>query len=596
MRAAWWRDVDGTTLRLDLAAGLLGALLVLPQGIAFAQLAGLPPQYGLYTAVVPCVVAALFGSSRHVVSGPTNANSLALFAMLSPLALVASPEYVGLALAVTLLVGLMQLTLGALRLGAVANFISPTVLLGFTCGAATLIAIHALKELLGLDLPSGMGGLEVLSQVAGAALTSPQRIDILALTVGAATLLCAALARRIDKRLPHMLLGLAAGTFIAWAALSPAFAAIIPAPLRHAIATVGAIPGAIPPLSVPSFEWSRVPDLLGIAAALTIVALGQDFSIAKAIAQRSGQRIDPNREFVGQGLSNVAGSFFSSYVSCGSLNRSLPNYEAGARTPLASVFAAILLVVLVSFTAQLLATIPLAAVSGLLLLVAWGLFDLASLRRLARVSRTELAIAGTTFAATITMRLELAILFGTLLALVVYLYRTSRPNMRVLLPDPRSPDRRFTPIEELEQPVHECPQLKLVRMEGSVYFAAVPHVSDRLLEFRRDHPGQKHLLIPAKSMNFIDAAGADVWERELRERRAQGGDLYFHRPRSAVLELWRQSGFLARLGTDHIFPTKRIAIASIYARMDPEVCKTCPARAFEECAAVATDEPAQPGR
>ncbi len=590
------RDVNAKTLRLDLVAGLLGALLVLPQGIAFAQLAGLPPQYGLYTAIVPCIVAAFFGSSRHVVSGPTNANSLALFAMLSPLALVASPEYVGLALAVTLLVGLMQLTLGALRLGAVANFISPTVLLGFTCGAATLIAIHALKELLGLDLPSGMGALEILLQVARAALTSPQRIDGPALTVGAATLFCAAIARRIDKRLPHMLLALAAGTFIAWAALSPAFDAITPASLRHTVATVGVIPGAIPPFSVPSFEWSRLPDLLGIAAALTIVALGQDISIAKAIALRSGQRIDANREFVGQGLSNVAGSFFSSYVSCGSLNRSLPNYEAGAHTPLAAVFAAILLVALVSFMGPLLAMIPLAAVSALLLLVAWGLFDLASLRRLAQVSRTELAIAGTTFVATITMRLELAILFGTLLSLVVYLYRTSRPNMRVLLPDPRSPERRFTPIEELDQPVQECPQLKLVRMEGSVYFAAVPHVSDRLLEFRRDHPGQKHLLIPAKSMNFIDAAGADVWERELRDRRAGGGDLYFHRPRSEVVEFWRQTGFLARLGTTNVFSTKRIAIASIYARMDPEVCKTCSARAFEECAAIARDEPSQPGR
>ena len=584
MGDAWWRELDASTLRRDLVAGLLGAILVLPQGIAFATLAGLPAQYGIYTAVVPCIVAALFGSSRHVASGPTNANSLALFAMLSPLAAVASPEYIGLALAVTLLVGLMQFTLGALRLGAIASFISPTVLLGFTAGAATLIAIHALKELLGLDLPPGSHSLEVLRAVIVVAWQSPGGIDLLALIVGIVTIIAALAARRVSPRLPFMLLGLVAGTFVAWAAVWPASRELMPASLRHAVATVGLIPSAIPPLSVPHLDWNRLPDILGIAGALTIVALGQDISIAKAIAQRSGQRIDANREFIGQGLSNVAGSFFSSYISCGSLNRSLPNFEAGARTPLASVFSAVLLVALVAFSAPTLAMIPLAAVAASLLMVAWSLFDFAQFRKLAAISGSEFAIASSTFVATLTVRLELAIVVGTLLSLLVYLYRTSRPNMRILLPDPKSPDRRFTPIEDFKQPLKECPQLKLVRMEGSVYFAAAQHVGDRLLEFRRSQPGQKHLLVMVKSMNFIDVAGADVWELELRERRAMGGDLYFHRPRPQVLDLWRKTGFIDRLGVDHIFPSKRAALAAIYSRMNPEICERCTARVFEECA------------
>lgn len=584
MQDAWWRELGAATLRADLVAGLLGAILVLPQGIAFATLAGLPPQYGIYTAVVPCIVAALFGSSRHVASGPTNANSLALFAMLSPLAVVSSPEYVGLALAVTLLVGLMQFALGALRLGAVANFISPTVLLGFTSGAATLIAIHALKEFLGLHLPSGARAFDVLGEFASAALKSPSGIDLLALTVGFATILVALVLRRVNPRLPFMLLGLAAGTFVAWAATWPGFREFVPTALGHPAATVGLIPSAIPPFSIPRLDWNRLPDLLGIAGALTIVALGQDISIAKAIAQRSGQRIDANREFVGQGLSNIAGSFFSSYISCGSLNRSLPNFEAGARTPLAAIFSAVLLVMLVAFSAPILAMIPLAAVAASLLLVAWTLFDFEQFRKLFAISRGEFAIATTTLVATLTMRLELAILFGALLSLVAYLYRTSRPNIRVLLPDPQSPDRRFTPIEDLKEPLPECPQLKLVRMEGSVYFAAVQHVSDKLLEFRRDHPGQKHLLVMVKSMNFVDVAAVSLWEAERRERLAIEGGLYFHRPRPQVLETWQHSGFIDRLGADRIFPSKRVAIASIYPRMDAEVCRRCTARVFEECA------------
>jgi SulP family sulfate permease len=596
MRDAWWRELGPATLRADLMAGLVGAVLVLPQGIAFATLAGLPPQYGIYAAVVPCIVAALFGSSRHVVCGPTNANSLALFAMLSPLAAVYSPQYVALALAVTLLVGILQLALGVFRLGAVANFISPTVLLGFTAGAAALIAIHAMKDLLGLALPAGTRTLDLLAHLADVAWRLPEGIDPLALAVGVVTMVAAIAARHVNPRAPYLLLGLAAGTLLAWAATHPTLQEHFPAALRHAIATVGPIPGALPPLSLPRLDWSRLPDLLGIAGALTIVALGQDISIAKAIAQRSGQRIDANREFVGQGLSNVAGSFFSAYISCGSLNRSLPNYEAGARTPLAAVFSALLLVVLVAFTAPLLAAIPLAAVAGSLLVVAWSLFDLGRFRKLGAVSRAELGIAATTFVATVTMRLELAIFFGALLSLVAYLYRTSRPNMRVLVPDIESPDRRFTPLEELTHPARECPQLKLVRMEGSVYFAAAQHVGDTLQDFRRRHPGQKHLLVMAKSMNFIDVSGAQVWEAELRERRAMGADLYFHRPRPQVLDLWRQAGFIDRLGADHIFPSKRAAIASIYARMDAEGCRGCEARLFEECPARATGGAITPAR
>lgn len=569
-----WRDrVNAATLRADLLAGLLGAVLVLPQGVAFATLAGLPPQYGIYTAVVPCIVAALFGSSWHVMSGPTNANSLALFAMLSPIALAGSPEYINLALAVTVLVGLFQLAVGTLRLGSLANFISPSVLLGFTCGAAALIALYALKDLFGLDVPSGTSAFGVLLHLA-------RHVDTIhwgAVAVGAVTLIVTLAVKRMSRRLPFMLLGLLAGYAVALG-------------LNHLagggahVEVIGAIPAAIPPFHVPDIAWRTVPDLLGIASALTIVALGQSISIAKAVALRSGQHIDANREFVGQGLSNIAGGFFSAYVSCGSLNRSMPNFEAGARTPLASVFSALLLVALVAVSAPLLAQIPLAAIAAMLLLVAWGLFDFARLRRIATISRTEFAIALGTFVATLVIRLEMAVLLGTILSLVAYLYRTARPAVRSLVPDADDPGRRFTPLDELRRPQPECPQLKLLRMEGAIFFGAVQHVSDRLHDARRDHPGQLHLLAMTKSMNFIDLAGAEMWEAELAERRAAGGDLYFHRPRTQVLQTWDQTGFADKLGQDHIFSTKRQALHTIVRRLDPDICARCNVRIFEECA------------
>jgi sulfate permease, SulP family len=556
----WVGRVDKLTLRADLIAGMLGALLVLPQGFAFATLAGLPPEYGLYTAIVPCVVAALFGSSWHVVSGPTNANSLALFATLAPLAAVGSPAYIQLALAVTVLVGVMQWLIGALRLGSVANFISPSALRGFMTGAAALIAVHSLTDLLGLAAPSQHGTVALLLHL-GASLGTAQPA---ALAVGAATLGAVLAFRRLLPKWPFMLIGLAVGT--ALAALLNGFAPPRP---WGTVAVVGAIPPIVPRFAWPAVELTSLPELLSIAFALTIVALGQSISIAKAVAARSGQAIDANREFRGQGLSNIVGGFFSSYVSCGSLNRSMPNLEAGARTPLAAVFASVWLLLLIAFTSPLLA------------LIAWSLFDIPGWRRLWRHSRQDFAIALVTGVATMTIRIEMAILLGTVLSLVTYLYRTSRPFMRVMGFDSTEPDRPFVVRADVPAPLPECPQLKLIRMEGEVYFGAVSHVADQLRDLRAEPA--RHLLVMAKSMNFIDLPAAELWREEMTTRRAGGGDLYFHRPRPPVLALWQRIGFTRELGTDHVFATKRIAIASIFARLDRGICAHCSARVFEEC-------------
>ncbi len=573
----WVRRVDRASLHADLLAGMLGALLVLPQGFAFATLAGLPPEYGLYTAIVPCVVAALFGSSWHVVSGPTNANSLALFATLAPLAAVGSPAYIQLALAVTVLVGLMQWLIGALRLGSIANFISPAALRGFMTGAAALIALHALTDLLGLPAPPGHGSMALLVHV-GTHMPSAQPA---ALIVGAATIAALVVFRQLLPRRPYMLLGLAAGGLTALL-----LNGLTTGPGWARVAVVGSIPPIVPRFHWPGVALGSLPDLVSIAFALTIVALGQSISIAKAVAARSGQAIDANREFRGQGLSNIVGGFFSSYVSCGSLNRSMPNLEAGARTPLAAVFASLWLLLLIAFTAPVLALIPVPAIAALLMLIAWSLFDIPGWRRLWQHGRQDFAIAAVTAVATVTIRIEMAILLGTILSLVSYLYQSSRPFMRVMGFDSADAERPFVVRADVAAPLPECPQLKMVRMEGDVYFGAVSHVADQLRELREAPEAARHLLIMAKSMNFIDLPAAELWRGEMLARRAAGGDLYFHRPRPRVLALWERIGYLAELGRDHIFPTKRAAIATIFERVDRRICASCTARVFSECKAL----------
>ena len=578
----WVRNVGAATLRADLLAGLLGALLVLPQAFAFATLAGLPPQYGLYTAVVPCIVAALFGSSLHVMSGPTNANSLALAATLAPLAVVGSAGYIELALAVTVIVGVMQLLIGGLRLGAIANFISPAALRGFMGGAALLIVFHALPDLLGMAMPPTHGLLVLVEHVAKPLPT----VALAALTVGLLTVASALAFKRWWPRWPYLLLALVVGT-VAAALLNRLLLVPGQADGLVPVAVVGAIPPIWPSLHLPQMDWRTLPDLVGISFALTIVALGQSISIAKAVADRSGQQVSTNREFVGQGLSNVVGGFFQCYVSCGSLNRSMPNFEAGAKTPLAAVFSSLLLLLLIAVSAPLLAFIPRPAIAGLLLLIAWSLLDLPGWKRLWQASRSDVAIAAATGLATVSIRIEMAILLGTILSLVVYLHRTSKPAMRTMGFDTSAPGRSMVVLTDATAPLPECPQLKMLRMEGEVYFGAVPWVSDQLRDLRTQQAApqgdQKHLLVMAKSMNFIDQAAADMWRQELAARRALGGDLYFHRPRPQVLQRWARLGFVQQLGSDHVFPSKRAAIGGIFPRLDPAICARCTVRLYEEC-------------
>lgn len=575
---SWVRLVTPETLKADSLAGLLGAILVLPQAIAFASLAGLPPQYGIYTAILPCIIAALAGSSWHVMSGPTNANSLALFAMLAPLAVAGSPAYIGLAMLVTILVGMIQLGVALLRMGSLANFISPATLMGFTSGAALLIAAYALKDALGIQ-PQDVQGAGPTLVYLGTHLSDASAGAVLVCVV---TLAVSIAVKHWNKKLPFMLIGLVMGTLLA-AAINQAGVFVD----WGKVSVVGAIPSLIPAFELPGFEWQDLPELMSISLALSIIALGQSISIARALASRSGQVIDPNREFLGQGLSNVVGGFFSCYLSCGSLNRSLPNLESGGRTPLAAVFSALWLILLVLVSAPLLAFIPFAAIAGLLLLVAWSLLDTPRWLKLGRTHPVEFGISLITMLATVTFRLEYAILLGTLLSIFAYLYRTSRPSMRIMGFLSRDPDRHLEPIEDAPaSQALTCPQIRMIRMEGTVYFGAAAHVTQHLAALRETPDAPAHLLVMARSMNFIDLPGAEIWEDELKTRRAMGGDLYFHRPRPEVLEMWKRTGFDQRIGVDHLFMTKKDAISHIFTRLDTETCRQCKARIFSECASV----------
>ena len=570
---AWWPRVGRASLRADMLAGLIGAAVVLPQGLAFATLAGMPPEYGLYCAMVPTVVAALWGSSLHAVSGPTNAVSLVVFATVSMLAEPGSAHYVQLVLTLSFMSGVIMLSLGVLRLGTLVNFISHTVVVGFTAGAAMLILGAQLRNFFGVDIPRNLSFLRTLEAFA----LQVASIQPYVLLVAAATLASGILARRYFQQLPYMIAAMLAGSILAYA-LNRTLGAEY-----TGIRTLGALPGALPPLSHPDFELENLRKLLAIAVAITVLGLTEAVSIGRAIALKSGQRIDGNQEFIGQGLSNIVASFFSGYPVSASFNRSGLNYEAGARTPLAAAFSALLLIVILLGVAPLMAYLPIASMAAILFLVAWGLIDFGSIRTIVRASRPETAVLALTFAATLLLELEFAILVGVTLSLIVYLGRTSHPSMRSLVPDPRHATRKMA---EIEPGLVECPQLKILRIEGSIYFGAVDHIDTHFDTLRETNPKQKHLLLMSKSINFIDVAGAELLAHEAERRKQMGGQLYFYSLRQPVHDMLERSGHIAEIGRANVFAGKHEAIAGVFARLDRSICASCRVRIFNECAAL----------
>ena len=562
----WWPRVNRDSLRDDLVAGLTGAVVVLPQGVAFATIAGMPPEYGLYAGMVPAIIAALFGSSWHLVSGPTTAASIVLYSILSLHAEPGTAEYVTLAFTLTFLVGLIQVALGAARLGALVNFISHSVVIGFTAGAAILIATNQVKNFFGLAIPRGSS----FATTWGTLFTHLDRIDPYVTGVAVLTLVLGVAVRRWLPRWPYMIVAMLGGSL-----LGVAFQVSgVPG-----ISTVGALPASLPPLSMPDLSLENLRELVNGAVAVTLLALTEAVSIARAMAVRSGQHLDGNQEFIGQGLSNLVGSFFSGYVATGSFNRSGLNYAAGAKTPLASVFSAVLLALIVLLVAPLAAWLPNAAMAGVLFLVAWGLIDFHHIQQIARTSRAETAILLTTFVATLTIELEEAIVIGVILSLVIYLSRTSRPQVVRRVPDPQHPQRKFSRDPALP----ECPQLKLVRIDGSLFFGAVSAVRDQFHAFAQLSPSQCHLIVVASPINFVDVAGAEFLTTEARQRRARGGGLYFIQMKRAVRDTLERGGYLDEIGAENLFRSKGEAIATVFIRLDPEVCRGCRLRVFLEC-------------
>lgn len=493
---AWLPRLTRHSLRQDLLVGLSGAILALPQSIAYALIAGLPAEYGLYAAIVPVLIACLWGSSWHLICGPTAAISIVLYASISPLAISGSDDYITLILLLTFLGGVFQMLLGLLRFGAVVNFVSQSVVLGFTLGAAVVIALGQLPSLLGLDLKSQATAFKALQDL----LSHAGEIDWACATLGLATMATGIAIKLLRPRWPSLLISLLVVSLAAWC---------LPSLFAH-VPRVPAFVGQLPPLSpLPLLDVELILRLLPSAVAVGMLGLVTSLSIARSLAARSEQMIDPDQEIRGQGASNMVGAFFSGYLSSGSFTRSGLNLEAGARSPMAGVFSALWVGVFALTGAGLIAHLPIPAMAGGILLICWGLVDHRAIRALFRVSRSEFLVMALTAAATLLLELQTAIYAGVLASLFFYLKRTSRPRILQARED----------------------DTDVLRVGGSIFFGAAHYLQGRLQRCQGPH-----VVIDARQVNFIDYSGVDMLHREARRLTREGGSLTLLRAPPQVIE------------------------------------------------------------
>jgi len=559
-----WLPLAKRSLKDDLIAGITGTIIVIPQAVAFAMIAGLPPIYGFYTAMITPIIAALFGSSYHLISGPTTAISIVVY---STLVKFVNPEtdleaFVSLALVLTFLAGLFQFAMGLLKMGKLVNFVSHSVIIGFTAGAGILIAFKQLKHVFGIKVPQGSTIAEIVTYIANHISETNWYVFL----VATGTLVIALIIKIFIKPISryYMLIAMVLGSILA----------ILLGGEANGIQTVGDIPSNLPPFRIPDLSYENISKLSSGAMVLALLGLIEAVAIARAIGLHTHQKIDGNQEFIGQGLSNLIASFFSSYAGSGSFTRSGVNHQAGAKTPMSAIFASVFLMIVLLVFAQYASFLPKAAMGGIILLVGYNLIDFHHIKQVYKSSGKELIVLSITLFGTLFFDLEFALIAGILTSFFFYMERTSKPNIATLAVDK---NKRLVNVIR-DQDALECSNLKIVRIDGSLYFGSIEKISDYLSKLYDENRIQ-YVLIAADGINFIDLAAAEWLTNEIIKWQKNRGEIYIAGLKLVSQDILQNGGFIDRMGHDIFFKDKRTAIAEIHKKID----KPCEVKAFDEC-------------
>ena len=542
-------------MRADVVAGLTVATILMPQAMAYAELAGLPAVYGLYAAFLPPAVAALFGSSRHLSTGPVAIASLISATTVLSLAPESGELYIAYSLVLGLLVGLIRIALGVLRLGLLIDLLSSPVVVGFTNAAAFIIVISQLHKVFGVEAQEG-----------GHLLAALRVIDVALLEVHWPTLGMAVLAgglllilRRVRWELPSMLTTLVVTTLVSWLA---GFSGEV----------VGEVPRGLPRLLVPDLDVEILSQLFVGALTLTMLGLMEAMAIAKTLAARTRQHLDINRELIGQGMANVVGGFFQSYATSGSFSRSAVNYQSGARTGFSSVVASLVIAATLLWLTPLLYYLPQATLAVVIIAAVVGLVRIQPLVTAWRVRAFDGLIGAATFVGTLALApdLHLGVGLGVGASLVLNFYRTMRPRVVFLT---RHLDGTLRGSDEGLRPDQ---QLAIMRFDGQLYFGSSRYFEDKVLETIASAPELRYLILDANGINRIDASGEQVLRNVVERLREVGLDLYCTQAKRQFIDALERSGLIEQIGRDHFFPWNQHALEFLWARLHPDYKARCP--------------------
>jgi SulP family sulfate permease len=562
--ARLFSSYDRENARPDIVAGLTIAVILLPQAIAYALVAELPPVMGLYTAFIGAIVGAMWGSSNQAHTGPTNAISLLVLSTLIPSFAPGSVDYIIAAGLLAIMAGFFQFVLGLARLGMLVNFVSHSVIVGFAAGAGVLIAVRQIAPLLGLQVSA-----HSLAGTVADIVTELPEVNAPTAALGIGSIVLIVILRKINPRIPGALIAMVVASLLVFVFDLD----------EEGVAVIGELPKSLPPLiSFSQINLASVRQLSTGALAVAAIGLVETMAISRSIATRTGQRLDSNQEFVGQGMANMAAGLFSGYACSGSFTRSAVNYNSGGKSPVAAVSSGIFVLILMLALAPLAAYLPRSALAGVLIVVSIGMINRKEIARIWRGTRGDAIIMLVTFLATLFSELSFAILFGILLSFALYIIRTSTPRVRQVVPD-----KEFTHFaHQPQQPA--CPQLGVIDIMGDLYFGAVKHVEEAIFQHIEEQPDQRFLLIRMHNVNHCDFSGIHMLESVVHTFRERGGDVFMVRVDSRVDRVMNTTGFTDTLGSQHFLSSDRAIDYLFHHVLDPAFCiYECPFRVFKEC-------------
>lgn len=562
-----WFPLPQGGLQKDIIAGITVALVLIPQSMAYAALAGMPPHYGLYAAFVPVLVGGIWGSSKQLATGPVAVVSLLTAAAITPLAEPGSGDFIALAVVLAAMVGIIQLTLGLFRLGAVVSFISHPVVLGFTNAAAIIIGLSQLNSLLGVPMERQDNFILTIAGVLG----EIPATHLPTLLMGAAAIAIMLLTKRLAPRVPGVLLAVVVTILASWALDFEAMGG----------AVVGNIPEGLPAVTVPAMDWNTMTTLITSAFVIALVGFMEAISIAKAIAAKTKDRLDASQELVGQGLANLTGSFTQSFPVSGSFSRSAVNYNAGAVSGLSSVATGVVVVITLLFLTPLLYHLPQSVLAAIIIMAVIGLINVKAIKHAWEAHKHDGIAAIVTFGATLAFapHLDQGILVGAGLAIILYLTRTMRPRVITLS---RHPDGTLRDAKYFNLPVSE--HVTAVRFDGDLYFANVAAFEDAILQVNAEYPRAKYILVVGNGINDIDASGEEAIHNLVERLRANDVTLVFAGLKLQVMQVMQRTGLYATVGAENFYRTEEQALEAIYERIDdPEFdARFCPLTPLEK--------------